>query len=219
MINKVAFSGLLKAGKDWVAQQAGFPIYGFADPMYLLSEHYIGTGDKSVPGVRRFLQDIGAWGRNYISEQHPLTVERMRIIREIRQYVGRLACPQYPMIDWRDFGYDETFWIKTLQVRIHGLKGRAAVVNYRFDNERQMLSDEGFESYLVLCSEQTRKERIEQSGEIYDSSTLDNITEKYSQRLKDELPHDRIIWNDHREAPKRTKYLTVEQFVAKVNSN
>jgi len=57
---RIALSGRKLAGKNFIAEQAGYSIFGFADPMYALAEYYLGSSDKSLPGVRHFLRMVGA---------------------------------------------------------------------------------------------------------------------------------------------------------------
>ena len=60
-------------------------ILGFADPIYALSRAYLGTEDKSVPGVRKFMQDVGQWGRGVVSDEYPLSVTRALFTHDVRR--------------------------------------------------------------------------------------------------------------------------------------
>src|SRR4051812_18700276 len=102
MIKRLALSGQLKSGKDYVANQCGYTVVGFADPIYALVKVLLGTSDKNIPGVRRMLQLVGQWGRGIVSEEYPLTLERASTTKWIK-YTGAVAMPpgtRYEGVNW-----------------------------------------------------------------------------------------------------------------------
>jgi hypothetical protein len=162
---RVALSGRKRAGKDYVAEHNGYVKYGFADPMYRLAEHFLGSSDKSVPGVRNFLRTIGAWGRGMVSDRYPLTAERNRTTKTIRSHGARIT-DMGEESDWFGFGRAEDFWIDMLISRLEGETRPVATTNARFPNEvNRLVKEAGYEHRHVLCSTDTRKERIQGAGE------------------------------------------------------
>lgn len=167
--DRVVLTGRRRAGKDFIAEKNGYTIYGFADPMYELAEHFVGSSDKEKPGVLEFILKVGAWGRGEVSEEYPLTPERRRITEDIRE-----NATDYTSIGstagWKSFGELENFWIRLMGKRIrHSSEKRIAVTNARFPSELRVLLDEGFEHRHVMCSEDTRKGRL--GDEKYDGSS------------------------------------------------
>lgn len=93
---KIAFSGCYGVGKDYVAKQANLKILGFADAIYPFAEYFFGTSDKSVPGIRKFLQQVGQYGRGHYSEQYPACMERAIAVDTLRN-VGPVAVGSHPL--------------------------------------------------------------------------------------------------------------------------
>jgi hypothetical protein len=157
----VVLTGRRRAGKDHVAETNGYVIYGFADPMYDLAEHFIGSSDKEKPGVLDFIYRIGAWGRGDVNEEYPLTPERKRITEDIRE-----TATQFTSIgsatQWQSFGKYPSFWTQILENRIRQSdEDRIAVTNARFPNElRRMCKNAGLNHYHVMCAEETRMDRL-----------------------------------------------------------
>jgi hypothetical protein len=158
----VVLTGRRRAGKDWVAEKNGYTILGFADPMYTLAEHFIGSSDKEDPGVLEFIFKLGAWGRGEVSERYPLGPERGRITEEIRNCGWGIT--DIPGA-WQDFGRAEGFWIGVLEKRVKermkgGLEG-IAIPNARFPEEISRFTDNhDFQHRHVMCSEETRRMRL-----------------------------------------------------------
>lgn len=228
MIKKLALSGQLRAGKDYVAKLCGYPIVGFADPIYKVVEFLTGTSDKSVPGIRELLQKVGQWGWGHVSPEYPWTIERVMAIEAIRTaHAQWKICHSYPTenpyphpfgeefsdVDWSKYGThhpEKDFWVKILLKRAEKLE-RIANVNTRFDHEREPLRLAGFEHYHVMCSEKTRMERL--AGEPVDPKTLNDLSEQFAMRMNTTMPENRIIWNDSEPMPEGRQFLTVDQFV------
>lgn len=198
--DRVIVSGRLCAGKDFVAEHSGHTVYGFADPMYRLAEHFLGTTDKSLPGVRRFLQKIGAWGRGEVSEDYPVTVERRKMVEELRTRgheitgMGSKETWKYYAVrpdeaaqeDGPSVGPDlGEFWIELLAERIERApEDRIAITNGRFPNEiRYFLGQMDFTHFHVMCSQETRKERLEERGETLDPEAEADVTEQLAAEL------------------------------------
>jgi len=215
MINKLALSGVFLAGKDWVANQAGFRQVSFAEPMYRIAEYFFGHCDKKRPDIRSFLQTIGQWGWGYDDPtEAPCTVERALFIQLMRADGLRISECKGP---WHEFGSRADFWVQLLLGRIEDMPphDRIAITNMRFPHEQKPLLDHGFEQYLVMCSEETRQER--NNGPI-PAHLSANVSERFAQQLVRTLPEHRIIWNDHRPMPEDKKYLTVGKFKEIANS-
>lgn len=227
MIKKLALSGQLRAGKDYIAGLCGYPIVGFADPIYKMVQHLTGSSDKTVPGVREMLQKIGQWGWGHVSKEYPWTVERALLIKYVHEIHMRWLWhkenlegfsephpfgDEFSWVDWSKYGThhpNKDFWVKILLERADKLD-RVANVNTRFDHELEPLRLNGFHHYHVRCSEETRLERL--GGEAVDPKTLNDLSEQFALKCNDTMPDERIIWNDHRPVPEGKQYITVDQF-------
>jgi hypothetical protein len=184
--DKVILSGPLKAGKDYVAEHSGHTVYGMADPMYRLANHFIGTYDKDIPGVRRFLQKVGAWGRAEVSEDYPQTAERWRISEKVRKKGAEITGIGTNMPEiWEAFGVRSDFWVQILDTRIQEApEHRIAITNGRFPNEiNHFVGKRGFAHRHVMCSEETRRKRLEEAGEEYDPDAEADVTEQLAREL------------------------------------
>lgn len=209
-------------GKDYAAKALNLETIGFADPMYFLAEQFFGTSDKSKPGIRKFLQTVGAWGRGQISEEYPCTAERALFVELMRREGAKLS--SYRDAGWGDFGHREDFWINLLLNRARHLDF-LAVTNARFDKEVQALREVGFQHYHVTCSSNTWFTRLEKIFNLppdpnvapWDypdiAARLADITEQMAIRLDAEMPDNQVIWNDKAPMPDGKKYLWLEEFV------
>lgn len=203
-IQLLALSGRLRSGKDYVAETCGYKIMGFADPMYLIAQHYFGTSDKAAPGVRAFLQAVGQWGWGVASEVYAFTPERAAIIEQIRRYGCDIVAPAAPIfdgVDWSQFGRRQDFWVQIFLTRVRRELAsfpdtRIAVVNVRFNHELEPLKAAGFEHYHVMCAEQTRRLRIEAAGGVYDEATDNDSSETFARDCDTYHPRRLVIWND-----------------------
>ena len=160
---KIAFSGRFFAGKDYCADQAGLKVVGFADPMYLIAEHYFGTSDKTKPGIRQFLQEIGQIGRGHIDEKYPASLARMQLVEQVRKALPEILESDERFdtgTDWATFGSSATFWVDLLLSRpdLEDEQG-VAVVNARFPFELDALKQAGFSHVHVMASQEERERR------------------------------------------------------------
>ncbi len=194
MIKRLALSGQLRTGKNWVAEFCGYPILGFSDPIYKIVEHFCGTYDKNVPGVRSLMQKIGQWGWGKIDDDYPWTVERFGM--------------DFEWVNWTEFGKRNDFWVNIMLTRARHFD-KVAVVNVRFEHEIVPLVENDFVHYHVMCSEKTRKERMKK--EKFSKATLNDASEHFALQCNKSLPPSRIIWNDTRPMPKK-RFLTVSDF-------
>ena len=219
----IIVSGRLSSGKDYFSKAKGLTIVGFADVMYQIAEERLGTSDKSVPGVRRYLQKIGAWGRGVYSPEYPVTAARRREEAYITAHGHRMTDLNDPAI-WDTFGRPK-FWIDVLDARIEQNDfGDVAITNGRFPNELNHFYEDSFQHFHVACTEETRKERLEEKGETYDPEAENDTTEQMAAELDqialsdhihdpeyiedihpsivfDVLKQRTLIWNDHRPIP------------------
>lgn len=217
-----AFSGQLCSGKDHVAENAGLKPVSIAEPMYRIAEHYLGTSEKSIPHVRKFLQVTGMWGRAESSGGECCGVGYKQMCHDMWQ-AGR----QITGMDmaWDDFGRDKDFWLKGTVVRALGEVSRGhriAVTNGRFENELDMLQQAGFQHFHIMCDETSRRERM---GRAFDPAIDMEGTERmaydYTVRaLKDgvkSIPGDGVVWNDSKPSP-IPGTLTVAEFTERVTA-
>lgn len=188
---RIGMTGVMGVGKDFVADKMGCVKFGFADPMYRIAEEVLGTSDKSVPGVRKFLQDIGQWGRGEVSPEVPWSVERALFVERMQ----RRGSPRY--------GTNPDYWVKQcLDLVNQSGEPRIAVPNVRFVNEYTALVRAGFSLVHVTCHPDTLTARREAIG-YKDASVFNNVSERLAQEydrrfFADEpLPEGMtIIWND-----------------------
>jgi hypothetical protein len=202
---RFAFSGRMGSGKDYIAQQIGAKIYGFADPIYRMSEYFLGTQDKSIHEVRKFLQYVGQIGRGVMSTDYPVSPERCLFVQMIRDRYADIfeSYPEFIVHDdnknslWFQYGRNADFWIEIFKKRIERLTQPSpviAVVGVRFENELAALKSLGFKHYHVSCSEETRKARL---GVGYSAKNDADLSEKMAIAFSSgSMLADNYIWND-----------------------
>lgn len=214
---RLAMSGLLKSGKDHIAQQIGYTPVSFAEPLYRICEYVYGSCDKNNPRHRRFLQWLGQVGHGAFGD-HPTCPDDFHKA-EMVILLRREGHAIYPHSAWQDFGRRKDFWVSDLLERIENYHREQCVVvtNVRFRHELEPMKVGGFEHYLVVCSEATRRERYwgspEQKYIPIPKEIDEDVSEEMARQLLNEMPEKRIIWSDHRPMPAGKHYLTVEQFV------
>ena len=212
---KIAFSGRLRAGKDFTAAQSGLSIVGFADPIYVLCKAYLGTADKAVPGVRAFMQAVGQWGWGAINEKYSLTAERVMWVDKVRKEGADIFRNEskFQNINWDNYGRIKSFWVDIMLNRPDMrdqtyAKTGVGIVNARFDHEFAPLLAAGFRHFHVQCNEETRRSRIEHYDPVADTDT----SEQMAIRLDRECPDANVIWNDTQPQPAGRSLWTVEGF-------
>jgi len=214
---KLAFSGRMRSGKDYVADQLGLTKLGFADPMYGVAQRLVGSSDKNVPGMRDLLRYIGqvGWG-HFDGDRYRATVERGLLCDWCRRngfQASQMGTPEM----WQSFGLRKTFWVDILLERIRLLEYSDreipgfAVVNVRFDHELEPLREAGFDHYHIVCREETRRMRMGSE----DRKTVDDKSEEMAARFDVELFPEKKIWNDDGEPPE-AGMLSVEQLAEKL---
>lgn len=230
---KIFFTGRLCSGKDWCASAIGARVFGFADPMYQLTKYLFGvdvtaTEGKQIPGVRKFLQVVGQWGRNEINEQYPLTIERSMFCLMIRSLANQNILPS--SVDWGVFGMNADLWIDGLITRVNNLQDeqRVAVTNCRFVNEYKRLLAEGFSHFHVVCSPQTWVSRLQMKGLKPDSAEVKDMSEKLASDLNTNLTKQlseqrngrklRVVWNDPQVPPPSNRIYTLAEFTKLANN-
>ncbi len=213
---RLGFSGLLRSGKDHIAGLLKFQPVSFAEPLYKLCEYVYGSCDKNNPRHRKFLQWVGQCGWGCHDEQHcPDDFDKAAITILLRREGSAI----YPHRDWPSFGRRSDFWVVDLldRVKCFHQHQNIVVTNVRFRHELEPMKAGGFEHYLVLCSEETRRARYwndPAKSVIPIPVAIDlDTSEAMARELAAELPDNRIIWNDEVRMPAGKKYLTVEQFM------
>lgn len=78
------FTGQFGAGKDHVARAAGMLRLSQAEPLHAVAHEFLGSADKSQPGVREFQQRLGLWLRGEVSPEAPYCVERTAVFEWIK---------------------------------------------------------------------------------------------------------------------------------------
>lgn len=190
----IVASGSLRAGKSYVLENLlGLDIKNVPDPIYAITEFYFGTRDKSLPGIRSFMQKIGQWGRGLVNEEHPATPKRAALTKQVRcngpEMMSRAENPvEYREVDWDQFGRDEDFWVNVLSDRVetalnYSVSGQEqpeiGVPNARFPNEIIEMTAQGLDYYHVMCSRKTRRARV--SGDLEEKES--DRTEELANQL------------------------------------
>jgi len=210
-MKKLALSGLMFAGKDHIAKQAGFQALGFADAIYKIVKHYWKSDDKNNPEIRKALQCVGQLGRGNRSTevQKFFKNQPQAFIRQLQQDWLIILGHEYGT-SWSQYGERPDFWVQILLERLEKFPQdiRIAVTNVRFENELDALHKVGFHHYLVACTEETRRMR----GTVIEE-THNDISEQYAKWLLQTLPDNRVIWNDKLKMPEGKKYLWAEEFI------
>lgn len=230
-ITKIFYTGLIGAGKDWIAEQTGATIFGFAEPLYHLAEYFFGVTvnnkqGKDLPGVRAFLQAAGQWGRAEVTEQYPLTPARACFISMIRSLgeAGRFDA-KYE-VDWASYGKDKDIWLSATNFRVAKYleanpAARVAITNVRFKNEFQKLKELGWSHTHVMCSPETRAKRVKVLGDAKDvSEALANHLNNDAMRVISAHPTGtklNCVWNDSASRPSNRLY-SVDEFLQGINT-
>jgi hypothetical protein len=173
-VPRIALLGRIRAGKDHVADGTTLTKHRMAQPIYQLVNELLGKVEKGAPGYRRFLQQVGQFGRGIISEQYPVTIERVALVQLIHQ-IGRKIWG-YDKINWDQYGKRPDFWSYVVLNTSptynsnpdRSLDSPIIVNDLRFPVDKEAFEKAGFESWLVLCTEETRKERMIATGEQFD---------------------------------------------------
>lgn len=217
------FSGRMFAGKDFVAKAVNSNIRGFADPIYQISDHFNGTSDKSVPGVRSFLQRVGQWGWGFVSEEYPHTVERAMFTKHMRER-GHEVTADFGWVNWAEYGKRKDFWVNILLHRLGLVKERVgvpvddttnrmvAVTNARFYHELEPMRAAGFDHFHVVCSQETREERMRNAGYAIRRDEQLDTSEHMAMQFDQEIGDNQIVWNDHRPMPRTRNFMTIHDF-------
>ena len=197
-MNLFVFSGRLRSGKDWIAEKIGCQILSIAEPMYQAADHFLGTRNKDLPYVRRFLQLVGAWGRG----ENPPTEEGLPtqevVTKEFKENYAKIVDSRFHSVKWDEFGHNKNFWIDVTVSRANEETQRnpslkLAIVNARFQEEVDAFKNAGFVHFHVKCSNETRIKRI---GEHYDPKMELDVTEAFSAKMDKDLTGTNVLWND-----------------------
>lgn len=232
--SRVFFTGRLATGKDFIADQMGAEIFGFADPIYYLASHFFGitvdrnTG-KDLPGMRAWLQTVGQWGRNHVDAETPYTPARSIFISLIRSLAAHNALTQAYSVEWDKFGSDTMLWTNGVVRRADAFAKehpgkRIATTNVRFEHEFKVLREGGWTHYHVLCSSQTWAKRLAAKKLTPQSKELTNVSEHLSMHLDKDVAAKlkqpgnkmRVIWNDEFVSPPSPRLHTVASFLQEI---
>ena len=221
---KVALTGRLRTGKDYIAERSGGTIIGFADPLYEIGRILTGIGpDKkdTVPFLRELYQKIGQWGRGDVSEKYPLSMERCMFSLIVNSGVFDEALPY---VDFSKWGTGGDIWLDALFRRSGELPAnRIFVSNCRFRNEYDALLAGGWDHWHVMCSRQTYEERLREVGLSINSKQISDTSEELAGLMDNSVinaikqqpvgPKLKVVWNDTRPSP-CDRLQTLEQFQA-----
>lgn len=234
---RVFLTGRLAIGKDYVAEQIGAPVFGFADPIYSIAQYGFGvevtsSKNKDLPGMRQFLQQAGQWGRADVDEAYPYTPARMAFCIMIRALGAQGAIdPDGKLcVDWKNFGLDPLIWSNALVNRVNVFLNatpgsRVTNTNVRFKHEYGALKDAGWEHYHVMASPATWAGRLKTKGLTSESSQLKDKSEHLATFLDQEVTKTisreprgkmlRVVWNDATPPPS-PRIMTLSQFCERI---
>lgn len=214
--------GRMRAGKDHIAKEYNFIKAPLGFPLYAITDHVLGKDlgiydkdlDRTLPGYRDTLRKYGQWGRGWVDQDYPASPERTQAVKYIRslQYIPNCE----PLRNhWPNFG-KRNFWTEALLCMLPSYERELAwrtgiaCTDVRMDYDLEFLSEKGFKPYLVICTEETRKRRTLEAGEIYEEGKVE-ISEAFSFQYtnaafageweKIPFPKEQIIWNDHQPIP------------------
>lgn len=197
-----AFVGPYGVGKDHAAEAMGFTqVVKFAGPLYRLAEELAGRKvDKSEPGWRKTLCQLGAWGRGEVTEEWPMTAERALLCYVVRNLD---ALPGFG--DFHGFGTSPNFWrdraISTALNVAHNY-GHVAITDARYPNEIDECLANDFMVYFVACRTTTLEGRRQRLGYPLRSSDQsekvanDLFTRVTIDARAPEDPLIRVLWSD-----------------------
>lgn len=174
MTTRIALMGRIRAGKDYVADGTGMVKHRMAEPMYQLASKIFGKPQKGDAGFRRLLQQMGQFGRGIVNDDYPLSPERASFVMMVRS-VGRNLW-DLGKIEWEKYGLDPAFWSKAVLITPptynpnpeRSMTLNVIVNDLRFQVDRDVFEKAGFQTFLVLCTEETRNERILKHQEKFD---------------------------------------------------
>ena len=234
---RFAFTGRLMAGKDYCAAAIGAKIFGFAEPLYVLQDHFFGTDcvndpkQKDLPGARSFLQTVGQWGWGALDDKYPLTPARACFVTMIRSLGAAGIFPAHLHVDWEKFGKVRTLWVDAAFKRIEGYlaensAAKVAIVNARFVHEFEPLKAAGFEHWHVMCSPKTWEARLRKRDKMPGDAAVNDKSEHLAMSLDRDVikkisaqrsgPMLRVIWNDEAAPPPSPRLYTTAQFLQSV---
>lgn len=128
-----ALIGLARSGKDYLIGKTGRKSIGLSDPIAALMERFAGgapIGNKSSPGYRRVMQLWGQWGRGMLTEEYPLTPERLQWLQFVRSR-GIYWAQEYAL-DLGKLGFPQ-FWIEGAVDRVRNSSSTpTAISNLRW---------------------------------------------------------------------------------------
>lgn len=235
-IDKVFYTGRMGVGKDYVAALTGSTIFGLADPIYYLVNHFTGLkvssiSGKDIPGVRSTLQILGQWGRGDVDAEYPVSPARITFVRMVQSLGNSIDPDNSQLVDWKQFGIDKDLWLNSLVARVNAFFAenpgkRVAVTNVRFENEYKFLSAAGWKHYHVMCSPATWARRLAKQKLSPDAPQLKDKSELLANAMDADVVRRlskqpsgsvlRVIWNDPDAKIPSSRLLTTAQFLAEV---
>lgn len=140
-----AFVGPYGIGKDHALKFMGYgSTTRIAGPLYDVVERLYGAPvDKALPGWRKTLCAVGAWGRGEVSDYYPITPERIAATYVIRHSLG-----------FTGFGTTPEYWLRTAMENAKDsaeLHGSTAFPDVRYPNELEAVVASGYLVFILAC--------------------------------------------------------------------
>jgi hypothetical protein len=92
---------------DRVTAATGNVVFNIYAPVETLARSLLSSFDAAHPGADTFLANIRAWGAGEVSDDFPITAERIIFVKMIRSIAATLGSS----LDWGNFGSDAGFWV------------------------------------------------------------------------------------------------------------
>jgi len=179
---RLAFTGRSYSGKDYVAQACGATVISIAEPFYALARNVVPNCSKQVEGAREFYQQVGNWGRGFVSAACPITASRLHFVSWIRKAGARLCSDgglAFSGVDWPRFGLDQNLWIEAALARADQDPSPVqAFTNVRFETELFRVVERGYKVFHVWAQDGDRVLRATKLGHVLSASASADETER-----------------------------------------
>lgn len=225
---RLAFTGRMKAGKDYIAAQCGAEVIGLGEPFHRLLDFYFGVRNKDACGARKFMQTVGQWGRGVISEEYPVSPERAVFCDNLR-VAGSAGVfvddPVLATVEWEGFGRNTDIWTEAVITRAKQVPPdqRVVITGVRFEEELSALRAAGWEVWHVIASPHTIRRRMERAGlKESDADVALDPSERLALALDSEVLRRplgldlRCVWSDERVWKPSNRILSVDDFVLRL---
>ncbi len=210
--NRVFFTGHSKAGKSWLAAQAGARVMELEDPLRAMATSSFGTCAQQAD-LTPFFNEVFAWGEGLVNKSYPLTGARAMFIESIRSIKDSSLFG----VPFEEFG-TAGFWSRSLIARVTKFLAEfpkeKVIVTDVFDSDQYvLLREHGFLPFHVLCNNITRTAR---GGTATVNQLSETIERDLIKQVSAQPNGARLwaVWCDENYAPPSGRLLTANDFIA-----